>query len=101
MQLAVSNKDNIIFLNNIKQEIDPDRFNLISPYGYGDTMALCGFKDAIEEFYKVKVNFVVKPQHEVLMKLFDISDYSIKTFSEDELGRIAAENPTMQIGKYF
>jgi len=99
--LAVSSKDNIVFLNNLKQEIAPDKFNLISPYGYGDIMALCGFKEAIEDFYKAKVNFIIKQQHEIVMKLFNISDYSIKAFTEDELEQIADKNPTMQIGKYF
>ena len=31
----------------------------LSPYGLGDTMILCGFKDALEKKYNCKIHFFI------------------------------------------
>ena len=69
--------------------VSDDKLNLINPFSYGDTMFICGFKDAIEKYHNVKTHFIIKPEHEVLMQLYGITDYSVKSFEKNELKEIA------------
>ncbi len=83
------------------QVVFENMINLISPYGFGDTLILCGFKKALEINYSSEINYVIKPEHEVLMKLYDITNYSLKTFSKQELTEISAKNTEIKIGCEF
>jgi len=78
-----------------------NKINIISPCGFGDTLILCGFKEALEALYGASINFIIKPKHEIIMKMYDIEDYSIQDFSEDELYKIAEANPIPQKGSLF
>lgn len=54
----------------------PEYYNFLSPYGLGDTLMLCGFKKAWERKNKGKIHFLIKPSHEIVMKLYGITDYT-------------------------
>ena len=81
--------EKLININEYLTNKNQDKLMLINPYSYGDTMLICGFKDAIEKYHNVKTHFIVKPEHEVLMKLYGITDYSVKSFEKNELKEIA------------
>jgi len=73
----------------------------IIPYGIGDAIICFGLKEAIEKRYNHKITFVVKKSQEPLIKMFNIKDYRIKNFSNEELQEIAANNPVPTPGNYF
>ena len=49
-----------------------DKIVLVSQFGLGDTMLLCGFKDALEKYYNAPVHFIIKPTHQVVMNMYGI-----------------------------
>ena len=49
----------------------------LSPYGLGDTMILCGFKDALEKKYNCKIHFLIKSSHKIVMDMYKINDFDI------------------------
>jgi len=78
-----------------------DEINIIAPCGFGDTMILCGFKNALESLYSEKIHFIIQPKHEVVMEMYNISDYSIQSFSEDELYILGKHNKIPTRGSLF
>lgn len=54
-----------------------DCYNFFSPYSLGDTLMLCSLKDAWEKKNKGKIHFIIKPSHEIVMKMYGIKDYSL------------------------
>jgi len=62
-------------VNLFQFEPDQEFFYILSPWGLGDTMVLCGFKGAIEKKLGGPVRFIVKPSHEIVMQLYGIRDY--------------------------
>lgn len=56
--------------------------NLLLPVNYGDALIVCGFKDAIEKYHNLKVHLVIKPEHEGIMKLYGITEYTVKDFGD-------------------
>lgn len=61
-----------------------DNYNFLLPYGLGDTLMLCGFRKAWEEKNKGKIHFIIKPAHEVVMKMYGVDNYTKMDFSLDE-----------------
>ncbi len=55
---------------------DKNCYNFVSPYGLGDTLMLCAFKDAWEKQNNSEIHFIIKPAHEVVMKMYGITNYS-------------------------
>jgi len=92
-------------MSELKDLIKKDRYNFLSPYGLGDTMMLCGFKDAWEKKNKGKIHFIIKPSHEVVMKMYGITDYSIYKFKKEwfkpEFIDIAKKTPVPTMGEIF
>lgn len=74
---------------------------LVSPYGLGDTMILCGLKDAIEDLYKGNVVYHIKKSHECVMQIYGIKDYVIKTYTKEELYEIGRRQLFPELGKVF
>jgi hypothetical protein len=72
-------------LKKLLEITKPDEYNIILPSGLGDTMYVCVLKQAIEEKYKTPIHFIIKPTHEILMDIYNISDYSVYQFTEDEI----------------
>lgn len=66
-------------------DLNPQYAYLISPYGIGDTMLLCGLKTAIEQKYRCQIRFIIKPSHEAVLKSYGITDYELARFSLEEL----------------
>ncbi len=83
----------------------PEKLNnvitLVHQHSLGDLFYLCGFKSAVENQYGAKVHFVIKPNQEPIMKMFGFSDYSLHIFDEDELLKIAQDNPVIKVGGLF
>jgi L-rhamnose mutarotase len=78
-----------VTLKKLLEITKPDEYNFISPCGLGDTMFICALKQAIEEKYNAPIHFIIKPSHKMLMDMYNISDYSVYQFTEDELRGIS------------
>lgn len=96
--LKAINAEYLGVLKNLKLN---NTIAFICPCGFGDTLILCGFKDALEALYDANIHFIIKPKHEVIMKMYNIERYSMHNFNEEDLYRIAQENPTPQKGHLF
>lgn len=82
-------------------KVSNDKINIVSPCGFGDTMVLCGFKKALESRYDSPIHFIIKPKHEIIMKMYNMVDYSIQEFTEKELYDLASQNPMPKKGSLF
>lgn len=65
------------FYNYIINHCQSDCFNLVLHRHLGDSFALLCLKDYFEKKYKKQLHFFVKPRQEVLMKIFNIENYTI------------------------
>jgi ADP-heptose:LPS heptosyltransferase len=52
-------------------------YNLMLHKHLGDVFYAIGAKEEFEATYKAKLRFIVRPQHEFLMQMWEIKDYSI------------------------
>jgi hypothetical protein len=55
-------------------------------------MFICALKQAIEEKYGAAVHLIIRPPHKIVMEMYNISDYSVYQFTEDELCGISKSN---------
>lgn len=89
----------------LQKLVKKDQYNFLSPYGLGDTMMLCGFAAAWEKKHHGKIHFIIKPSHEVVMKMYGISDYSCYDFQREwnkpEFMKIAKHNPVAEKGRIY
>jgi L-rhamnose mutarotase len=88
-------------LKTLLEITKPDEFNFISPSGLGDTMHICALKSAIEKRYQGSVHLIIKPTHKVVMYMYDIDNYSVHQFTNDELFGIAKNNYHPQKGRLY
>jgi hypothetical protein len=72
-------------LKKLLEITKPDEYNFILPSGLGDTMSVCVLKQAVEEKYNAPIHFIIKPSHKMLMDMYNISDYSVHQFTQNEL----------------
>lgn len=93
--------ESAISIEKSAKNIYQDKIVLVSQFGLGDTMLLCGFKDALEKYYNAPVHFIIKPTHQVVMNMYGIKDYSVEVFEEDELREFVNKNSKVKIGEYF
>lgn len=79
----------------------PNKLNICSCIALGDTYILAGLGKAIEKKYGAPIHFIIKPQYEVVMKMYNIEDYTIfKDFDSVEWDKVAKySQPTK--GKIF
>lgn len=54
-----------------------DKINIVATTALGDTYILAGLSHAIEKKWGAKVHFIIKPQYEIVMKMYEITDYTI------------------------
>ena len=79
-----------------------DKFYFISPFGLVDTLMLCGLQKAFEAQNNSKIHFIIKHSHEIVMKLYNIKDYTIVSmksawpYKNPLLSKLATENPSPQ-----
>lgn len=65
------------FYSDIKKLCRKDAYNLVLHKHLGDVFYAIGLKKEFEKLYKSKLHFIVRPQHEFLMKIYGIRDYSV------------------------
>lgn len=80
--------------------LDIETYYFISPYGLGDTMILCGYREALKKRYGENIHFIIKPSHKAIMDMYEISDFTCMQFSREELFAIGA-NKIPQKGNYY
>lgn len=59
--------------------VKADCINLASCVALGDTYIWAGLAKAIEQKYDAPVHFIIKPQYEIVMKMYGITNYTIFT----------------------
>ena len=82
-------------------KIEKDQMYFLSPYGLGDTMILCGFKDALEKKYNYKIHFLIKASHKIIMDMYKIKNYSIIDMKNLDLFLLGDATPEPCVGKIF
>lgn len=82
-------------------ELETDIMYFVCQFGIGDTMMVCGLKDAIEETYHCRLKFVIKPSHEYIMEAYGYRDYIVYGFSRDELLELGRLCPAPEKGKLW
>lgn len=90
-----------ISIQKFNQNKNLDKIILVSPFGLGDTMNLCGYRKAIEKYYNCSCSLCNKPTHEIVMKIYGIEDYSFQVFDKPELKEFAKKNAKVKVGEYF
>lgn len=91
--------------DNIK--LEKDKYYFLSPFGLGDTMILCGFKNKIEAQLDGQIVFIVKPSHKIIMKMYGIKNYILLKsnqrfdFNNITLSDLAKESSYPQKGTIF
>ncbi|MDL2295370.1 hypothetical protein LJC18_00960 [Lachnospiraceae bacterium OttesenSCG-928-E19] len=86
--------------------LKPDTYYYLSPYGLGDTMMICGFLDAIKQKNQSEnIHFFIKPNHEIIMKMYGIKDYTVFSFdffdNREYLKELSERNPYPKPGEVF
>lgn len=80
---------------------DINKYYFIIPYGFGDAMFCCSFYECLKTKFQSEIVFVIRPQHAILMWMYDIDSYVVKNFSENELFEIAESNRNPIKGEYY
>ena len=89
------------FIDKKKFSLRSDYFYFISPMGLGDTMMLCGLKNAVEQKFHGKIYFFIKPSHEVIMKMYDLHDYQVVDMRDFDLKQLGKISGSPALGKLF
>lgn len=55
----------------------PGCYNLVLHKHLGDVFYAIGAKDEFEATYSAKLRFIIRPQHEFLMEMYGVKDYSV------------------------
>lgn len=98
--MAVQRNEKPVNIEEYVNNRNSNRLNLINPFSFGDTLLICGFKEAIEKYHNVRTHFIIKPEHEVLMWMYGITDYSFRKFDKKELKEIL-KNQKLEEGSNF
>ena len=79
--------------NSIIEIKDKETCYFLSPYGLGDTLILASLKDELEKFYNLKIHFLIKNTHKIIMDMYNIESYTtIEMPSIEELKKIIIDN---------
>lgn len=78
----------MFFYEDINNLCKKGEYNLVLHKHLGDVFYAIGLKDEFERQYCRKLHFIVRPQHEFLMKLYAVTNYSVLDLKEFE--KIAA-----------
>jgi len=68
------------FYDAIKALCKPDAYNLVLHKHLGDVFYAVGTMEEFEATYNAKLRFIVRPQHEFIMQMWEIKDYSVYDF---------------------
>jgi glycosyltransferase involved in cell wall biosynthesis len=61
----------------VESLIKDDCINWVSNVALGDTFIWAGLRRALEEKYQAPIHFIIKPQYEIVMKMYHLDNYSI------------------------
>lgn len=78
-----------------------DTYYFLLPYGLGDTMIMCGFKEVWEKANRAKIHFLIKPSHKIVMDMYKIKDYSLINFSCLDFFSLGEAVPLPTMGKCY
>lgn len=78
------------FYNDVEKLCQPNKYNLVLHKHLGDVFYAIALKDEFERVYGKKLHFIVRPQHEFLMKMYGITDYSV--FDLKEIEKFASQS---------
>ncbi len=65
------------FVREVEMLCEPNKYNLVLHKHLGDIFYAIACKDVFEKTYKKALRFIIRPQHEFLMEMFRIDDYSL------------------------
>lgn len=65
------------FYNNVERLCKRDAYNLVLHKHLGDVFYAIASKPFFEAQYNAPLHFIVRPQHEFLMKMFGVKNYSV------------------------
>lgn len=97
--------DNLKNISSIS--LKKDFFYYLLPWGLGDSMIFCGLKDAMEKKLGGKILPVIKPSHELIMKMYGIKSYvvvsmnAVETDQHKMLCTLAKKCPEPERGKIY
>ena len=75
--------------------LDKHKFYFVSPCGLGDTMIICGLKQALEKKLGGKIHLIIKASHVIIMKMYKIKDYTVFS-AQNRLNQFFCENSLFQ-----
>ncbi len=67
-----------------ERKLSKTAFHFLLPWGLGDTMIFCGLKEALEKKLKAEIVPVIKPSHELIMKMYGIKNYIMVPFNAND-----------------
>ena len=70
-------EDTSIFYNKVVKLCKQNSYNLVLHKHLGDVFYAIASKPFFESQYNAPLHFIVRPQHEFLMKMFGIKNYSV------------------------
>lgn len=82
-------------------ELQNDKYYFLCVAGLGDTMLACGFRKAFEEKYNGKIHFLIKKSQEIVMKMYQITDFTIINMDKLDLIGIGTQTPSPAKGQIF
>ncbi|MBR2033926.1 MAG: hypothetical protein IKA03_04560, partial [Alphaproteobacteria bacterium] len=65
------------FFAHVQKHCKTNHYNLFLHKHLGDVFYAIGLKDAFEKTHKAPLHFIIRPQHEFLMKMYNITNYSV------------------------
>lgn len=83
------------YVQEIESLCDSSKYNLVLHKHLGDVFYAIAAKNAFEDTYGKPLRFIVRPQHEFLMELFGVKDYSVY-----DLDKLVKKNVTFK-KRYF
>lgn len=94
-----------ITFETLLQNLDSNRYYILSMFGLGDTYFLVAFIDALNAKYSTKSNqfiFIIKPTHQVILECFNYDSYIIlQDLNMDKIMQSKAYCLTPQNGHIF
>lgn len=79
------------YVQEIESLCESSKYNLVLHKHLGDVFYAIASKKAFEEKYRKPLRFIVRPQHEFLMELFGVKDYSVY-----DLDKLAKKNASFK-----
>ena len=89
-----------IFYNNIEKLCKKNAYNLVLHKHLGDVFYAIASKPFFEAQYNAPLHFIVRPQHEFLMKMFGVKNYSVYDLKKVESDILKQTFPYMPYARH-